>query len=142
RGDFMVEQQQQPRPPIHETPADTAKEFWSDAKDTARTAAASQQRAAAQNLGDFAGALRQAARSSQGEDATVSRVADNVAGALERLSSRLHSRDFDSLLRDVEGFARQQPMLFIGAAVLAGFVATRFLKSSDPSYTGSAAPRI
>jgi hypothetical protein len=110
-----------------------AGELWREAKETARSAADSRQHVAAQDLGDFAGALRQAARSAKGDGTTVSRVADNLAGGLERLSSRLQSRDFNSLVRDVEDFARQQPLVFIGAAVLTGFVATRFLKSSAPS---------
>ena len=126
-------EQEQTRQTSHGATSEQAHEMWREAKDTARSAADAGQRGAAQGLSDFAGALRQAARSSQGDGTTTARVADNVAGGLERLSSRLQTRDFNSVVRDVEDFARQQPLVFIGAAVLTGFVAARFLKSSDSS---------
>lgn len=111
-----------------------ARAVWQDVKGMAQSAADSRQRAAAQGLGDFATALRRAAHDADtaNEGATLTRVADGVAGGLERLSSRLQDRNLNSLLREAEDFARQQPLLFFGAALFAGFVATRFLKSSDP----------
>jgi len=36
------------------------------------------------------------------------------------------------MVRDLEGFARSQPALFLGAAVASGFLAMRFLKSGQP----------
>ena len=38
----------------------------------------------------------------------------------------------DEVLDEVQNFARQQPALFLGTAVLLGLVAARFLKSSTP----------
>ena len=131
--------QEQPRQPWHDGPgepqdaSEQPRDLWRDAKATARSAAASQQSAAARSLGDFAGALRQAARGTQEDGPTVARVAGGVADALERVSSRLQSRDLSSLVCDVEDFARRQPLMFMGAAVLTGFLATRLLKSEDPA---------
>jgi hypothetical protein len=112
-----------------------ARAVWHDVKDMAQSAASSRQRAAARGLGDFATALRRAAQDTDtaNEGATLTRVADGVAGGLERLSSRLQDRNLNSLLREAEDFARKQPLLFFGAALFAGFAATRFLKSSDPA---------
>jgi len=139
--------QEQPRQPWHDgpgertrDPAQDARDLWQDAQATARSAAASQQSAAARSLGDFAGVLRQASRVTQDQGPTVARVAGGVADALEHLSSRLQSRDLSSLIRDVEDFARQQPLVFIGAAVLTGFVATRLLKSDGTSLASSLGP--
>jgi hypothetical protein len=43
----------------------------------------------------------------------------------------LKEKDLNGLMGDVESFARRQPVAFFGAAVAAGFLAVRFLKSSN-----------
>jgi len=50
---------------------------------------------------------------------------------LERLSGTLRNKDLDGMVRDAESFARRQPLVFFGAAMAAGFLAVRFLKSSS-----------
>jgi len=121
---------------LQDAATEQARAVWHDVKDMAQSAASSRQRAAARDLGDFADALRRAAHETDNanEGATLTRVADGVAGGLERLSSRLQDRNLNSLLREAEDFARQQPLLFFGVALFAGFAATRFLKSTDPSH--------
>lgn len=104
---------------------------WNDAKEIARSKLSEQQREAAAGLGDFAGALRNAAHEVEGrQQPTVARLAECAADGLEQLSGRLRARDLDGLVRDAETFARSQPAAFFGAAVAAGFLAVRFLKSS------------
>jgi hypothetical protein len=92
-----------------------------------------QQRATAGGLGEFAGALRKAAREMDdgGGSGQVSRMAQGAADGLERLSRSLREQDFDGLVREAESFARRQPVVFFGAAVAAGFLAMRFLKASN-----------
>ena len=108
--------------------------LWNDAKETARSKLSEQQRAAASSLGEFAGALRTSAEQMKdGQSQTAARFAQTAAGGLEQLSQSLKDRDLEGLLRDAESLARRQPMAFFGAAVLAGFVAVRFLKSSRPT---------
>lgn len=105
-----------------------------EAKDNARSMFEDQQRAAASGLGDFAGALRRAAREMEGgQSAPVSRMAQSAADGLQRFSETLRSKDLDALLHEAESFARRQPVVFMGAAALAGFLAVRFLKSSRPA---------
>jgi hypothetical protein len=127
QGSVMTEQNEVPR---DSTMKSEARAMWGDAKSTARSAADSQQRAAAQGLEDFAGALRGAARNPDAEKGVGTHIAEAVAENLERLSSTLKNRNFDTLVRDVEDFARAQPLVFFGAAVATGFLAMRFLKSS------------
>jgi hypothetical protein len=108
------------------------------AKDTARAKLGEQQRVAASGIGDFARSLRQAAGQSggdgTGEGSTLAaRAAHGVADRLERLSGTLRDEDLDSVVRQAESFARREPLLFFGAAVAAGFVALRLLKSAAPS---------
>jgi hypothetical protein len=105
---------------------------WNDARDIARSKLSEQQHEAASGLGDFAGALRNAAREVEGrQQPTVARLAQCAADGLEQLSGTLRSKDLNSMVREAETFARSQPVAFFGAAVAAGFLAVRFLKSSE-----------
>jgi hypothetical protein len=108
----------------------------SQAKDTAKQQVQSllgdQQHAAATGLGDFAQALRKVAREmGDGKQGNTSRLVEGAAERLERFSGSLKEKDLDGIVRDVESFARRQPVAFFGAAVAAGFLAMRFLKSTN-----------
>lgn len=116
-----------------------ARAIWSDAADVARSAASQQQQAAADGIGQFAGALREAARHGDGSRAAPSRLAESMADGLDRVSATIKQRDLGTLMRDVEDFARSQPLVFFGAAVAAGFFAMRFLKSSASDRPGDSA---
>jgi len=108
--------------------------LWNDAKQMARGKFSEQQQTAASSLGSFADALRKSAQQMQGDaqQAGVARFAQSAADGLEKLSGSLRSKDLDSMVRDAERLARRQPVLFFGAAIAAGFLAVRFLKSSNP----------
>ena len=119
----------------------TGSALWNDAKETARSKLTEQQQAAAGSLGDFAGALRTSAEQLKGgQHQSAARFAQTAASSLEQLSGALKNRDLESMLRDAEGFARRQPVAVFGAAVLAGFHAVRFLKSSNSSDSAAASP--
>lgn len=63
---------------------------------------------------------------------TAARKIEDVAGYFERKNVR-------DMARDLEGFARRNPAVFLGAAFGLGFLVARFLKSTSPGYnTGSA----
>jgi hypothetical protein len=94
-----------------------------------------QKDSAASGLDNFAQALRKAG----GETDGAGRFADMAADRLEQLSNSLRNKDLDSLVEDAESFARRQPVAFFGAAVFAGFLAVRFLKSSRRA-AGDASP--
>lgn len=105
---------------------------WNDTKETAQSMLGEQQRAAASGLGDFATVLRKAAREMDGSgQSTVCKLAESAADGLEQFSGTLRSKDLNGLVHDVESFARRQPVAFIGVAMVAGFLAVRFLKSSQ-----------
>jgi hypothetical protein len=112
--------------------ADQARGIANDTKETARAMLGEQQKAAASSIGDFAGALRKAARDmGDGRQAPMSRMLEGAADGLERFSGSLREKDLSGMVREVEGFARRQPVAFFGAALAAGFLAVRFLKSSS-----------
>jgi hypothetical protein len=110
-----------------------ASAIWDDAKEAARTRLSEQKDEAADGLGDVAGALRDAARRQRGDSAggPMAQLTGSAAEGLERLSSTLRGKDVGSMVRDVESFARNQPVAFFGLAVAAGFLAARFLKASN-----------
>jgi hypothetical protein len=60
----------------------------------------------------------------------------DAAVRLEDAAKTLRQRNVDDLVGEISRFARAQPVLFFGGAMLAGFALTRFLKSSAPGGNG------
>jgi hypothetical protein len=58
-------------------------------------------------------------------------LAEQVAGQADRVGDYLKGASGDRILRDVEDFARRQPMLVAAAGLAVGFAASRFLKASS-----------
>jgi hypothetical protein len=74
---------------------------------------------------------------SEGKDVPAKVIAQ-VAERADDLGAYLKSAQADQILTDLEGFARRRPWVTAGAGVLAGFVASRFVKASaDRRYEGS-----
>lgn len=101
--------------------------------------------------GDQIGATAQALRSTadrlreEGQDAPA-RAAQQLATQAEKAGSWLRDSDADTILGDVEEFARRQPLAVVGIGLFAGFAASRFLKASSRDRysgrsTGRPAPR-
>jgi ElaB/YqjD/DUF883 family membrane-anchored ribosome-binding protein len=102
-----------------------------DAKDRARSAIDQRKEGLAQDVGDFAHALRASASDLQEHDKNyVAHYVEQAASSVEQIADTLHRQDLKELMRHTEDFARRQPGLFIGGAVAAGFALARFLKSS------------
>ena len=100
-------------------------------KERARTAASEQKNQAAERLSGFADALRTASSDLDQRGQTVaSGFVRQAAEGLEHVSGAVRTQDFDDLVETVESFARRQPAIFLGSAVLAGFGLARFVKSS------------
>lgn len=100
------------------------------AKAEARRIANQQKEAGADRLGEVAGAVHGAARSLEtGMPAMASYIHD-AAAQLEGAATTLRHRSIEDLMEGIGNFARTQPVVFFGGAVLAGFALTRFLKSS------------
>src|SRR4029450_2118761 len=74
---------------------------------------------------------------SEGKDVPAKLMAQ-VAERAEDLGAYLQSSQADQMLMDLERFARRRPWVTAGVGVLAGFVASRFVKASaDRRYEGS-----
>ena len=81
------------------------------------------------------GAVAQSLRSVSSElhqqnEQGIGRFVDRAADRADEIVNRLNNADPDTLLDDIEAFARREPAVFIGGAIAIGLVAARFLKSS------------
>jgi len=109
-----------------------AQALWRDAKETARSGLGQYKQNTAKGMCDLADALRTSASDLESKDQpTVARFARSAADGLQQLSGALERRDLDGLVREVESFARRQPIAFFGAALAIGFLAVRFVKSTS-----------
>lgn len=79
---------------------------------------------AADNVHRAAEALH-AAAGNMGRGDTVGSLIDAAATRLDSASDALRGRDLGRLVQDVNAFARRQPALFIGGALLAGIALGR-----------------
>jgi hypothetical protein len=66
----------------------------------------------------------------QGKDAPAN-LAEQVANQADRVGDYLKEASGDRLLRDIEDFARRQPMLVAAGGLVLGFAASRFMKASS-----------
>jgi len=125
--------------------ATSTSENLQDVAQSARETLAQQKDGAANHLGNLAGTLRKAARESDGgADAPAAHMTEWAADALERVSATLRSNDLNGMMRQVESFARSQPVAFFFAAAATGFLATRFLKAgarASPAQQDGAGPQ-
>src|SRR5687767_9706757 len=115
-----------------------AGEFVGQYKDRARSGVEDTMTRAANELGTVANALRQCASDANTRnDGMILPYVEQVADQVDRLSQFLETRRVDDLARDVEGFARRNPAVFLGACFGVGILAARFLKASRPPGYGS-----
>lgn len=109
----------------------TGRETLGNAQGRIRSLLEQQTGRAADQLGGVANALHKAAEQLNEENGgVVADYAEQAAGRVERVADMLRDANVDDIVGEVEGFARRQPEVFIGAAFAVGFLAARFIKSS------------
>lgn len=111
-----------------------AGEFVGEYTDRARSGIEDTMTRVSSELGSVASALRQCSDGNTSENAMLMPYVNQVADQVDRLSQFLETRRVDDLARDVEGFARRNPAVFLGACFGVGILAARFLKASRPDY--------
>ena len=103
-------------------------------KQGVRKLAEQQKQAGADQIGGVARAVQGAAREIEQKMPQAAGFIHDAATRLEGAAASLRERSVDDLMRSLNDFARTQPAVFFGGAVLAGFALSRFLKSSaEPS---------
>jgi hypothetical protein len=105
-----------------------AGKLFGDAKESAQSQLNEKKDVAADELHNVANALRDAQRGS-GDDPLLG-LTGSAADGLDRLSSALRNKDVGVMMRDMESFARAQPVAFFGLGLATGFLAVRFMKAS------------
>lgn len=117
---------------------DQASKLGEAAKDLASNAAVQLQDALRQQRAtgaDYIGSLAAATDRAAGEfETALPQAALYIHQASEQIQSVadvVRERDMREIVGEVETFARRQPGLFFGGAVILGFAALRFLKSSS-----------
>jgi len=117
--------------------AGKAREGLSDAKEQLRSTAEEQKDAGADRIKHIAGAVSRAADALEGEIPEAAHYVRRAAKELGDVSEAVKRRDVNELIGMVQDFARRQPTAFIGASVIAGFAAVRFLKTSAEGRSSS-----
>jgi gas vesicle protein len=109
---------------------DAAKDVASQATDKLKQTVDGQKKAGAEYVGNLADTMRRAAREFDGDLPIAGVYIRKAASQIEGVSDSIKTGNFQDLVRGAQSFAKRQPTAFLGLAVLAGFGAVRFLKSS------------
>ena len=91
----------------------------------------------AQQIGGVARAVHSAAREFEEQMPAVAKSVHDAAARLEGAAASLQDKSAGELISGLNRFAREQPAVFFGAAILAGFAASRFLKSTAEASRGA-----
>lgn len=88
---------------------------------------------AGEGLGSVANALRKTGEQLRAEDNDAfSSYIDTAAQKIDGASTYLKDRSLTDIAGDMKQFARREPALFLGGALVLGLIGGRFLKSSSP----------
>ncbi|MDP9314533.1 MAG: hypothetical protein M3R24_27255 [Chloroflexota bacterium] len=100
--------------------------------DQAKHQAASQKQHATQRLDGMAQAIRHASDELREQDqSTMAQYTDKAAQQIEQFAAHLRGKSVSELMSEAERYARRDPMIFVGSALLLGLLGARFLKSSS-----------
>jgi hypothetical protein len=109
---------------------DAAKDVASQATDKLKDAVDDKKSSGADYVGSLADTMRRAAREFDSELPIAGTYIRKAAKQVEGVSEGIRNGNLNDLVQSAQSFARRQPTAFLGIAVLAGFGAVRFLKSS------------
>ena len=112
---------------------DAAKDVASQATDKLKDAVNDRKASGAEYVGSLADTMRRAAREFDTDLPIAGTYIRKAASQFEGVSDQIRKGNLNDLVRNAQSFARRQPTAFLGLAVLAGFGAVRFLKSSSES---------
>jgi hypothetical protein len=118
---------------------DAARDMASQATDKLKQQVDGQKNAGADYVGNLADTMRRAAREFDHDLPIAGAYIRKAAAQIEGVSDSIKTGNISDLVSGAQSFARRQPTAFLGLAVLAGFGAVRFLKSSAHS-SGASSP--
>lgn len=109
---------------------DRAKSELGEATEKAKSLASDQKDMLAEQVGGVADAMGRAASELEQNNGSSAHYARLIADNAQKLSETIRNNDVDELLGIAQDFGRRQPALFVGAAALLGFAASRFVLAS------------
>jgi hypothetical protein len=110
---------------------DAAFAMAGDAREKAEKAAMYQKSLGADYVGAIAGAMNRAAGEFESELPQAAHYIRQASDQVNGFADTIRQRDMRELAAEVQDFARKQPALFFGGAVILGFAALRFFKSAS-----------
>lgn len=110
------------------TASDHASSIIGQVKDQASAAVSGHKDGLADRIDELADAVHKSGAQFDGKQDWIAGAIERGASELGALASALRENDLGNLLGRVQTIARQQPALFIGAALAAGFALSRLGK--------------
>lgn len=110
---------------------EAAKDVASQASEKLKGAVDDRKSSGAEYVGKLANSMRRAAREFDADLPMAGTYIRKAASQVEAVSDTIRTGSFNDLVRNGQSFARRQPTVFLGIAILAGFGVVRFLKSSS-----------
>lgn len=104
-----------------------------DAKSQLSNAASQQEDRAVQLVRQGSEQLRALAQGNTSDAGPLGSYVEQLADSVERFSSTLEQKGVSGVVRDVESFARRQPMLFLGGCLVAGIAVGRLARNASSS---------
>lgn len=118
---------------------DAALDIANSAKDKVEAAVTQRKSLGADYIGSIAQATGRAAHEFDSELPQAAHYIRQASEQIQGVADTVRERDLRELVGDVQDFARRQPTIFFGGAVVLGFAALRFLKSTAPKGTADEA---
>ena len=120
----------------------TAQEIAADATTKAQAALDQQRTLGADYVASLAGAVNRAASEFEDPMPFAAKYIREAAEQIDSMAGIVRDRNLKELVGEAQDFARRQPALFFGGAMLLGFAALRFLRSAPDSNTSEHATSI
>jgi hypothetical protein len=112
---------------------DAAVDLANSAKGKVEEAVTQRKSLGADYLGSIARAAGRAASEVETELPQAAHYIRQASEHIQGVADTVREKDVRELVGEVQDFARRQPTLFFGGAVVLGFAALRFIKSAAPS---------
>jgi len=119
-----------------------AGELAGDVKEQVLSTAEEGKDEVAGRLEDIAGAVHRSGEQLKDEHDWLAQLVERGADELGNLASTVRSNDLRGLVGKLEDIARRQPVLFVGAAMAAGFASARLGKVAIAGTSRSDLPTI
>jgi hypothetical protein len=106
-----------------------ASELGNQAKEKVSKTVGKRWEESAMQLSGIADTLRQ--KGGELEGSMFAPVVNQAAAQIDRAAEFVMDADVDQVVRSTEGFARREPLLFVGGAFTLGLLVARFFKSAS-----------